>query len=250
MTSQDRADEWQRLATASTIVDAVKPYVDDFAHLGANDQSGWLKRLQIPDGWRIAQLEGGDAAPARIAVRGARSSGGWDGSETITIFGFTGIFPIALVYSNIDCTLRALDAADITTRVLTAPPTPGVVAVRASGYLSAAGLQVWAQYSTYITGSEQLGAGRLIAHSVFVESGCRTKLAEDVTQLSDAVHQGFVASIGVIAGNGRVSRRSPPQEPRFQQRGQSAQTREIQSSPRPLPSRAQPSDGGRPTGSG
>lgn len=250
MTPEDPANEWQRLAMASTIVDAVKPYVDDFAQLGADEQSGWLKRLEIPDGWRIAQLEGSDAAPARIAVCGARSDGGWDGSETISVFGFTGIPPIAVVYSNIDCTLRDLDATDITIQVLTAPPTPGVVAVRASGYFSTAGLRVWAQYSTYIAGSEQLGAGRLIAHCVFVESGCQTKLAKAVTRLSDSVHQGFIASIGVVSGDGGVSRRWLPIEPGFQQRGQSAQTHEIQMSPRPLPSRAQPSDEGRPTGSG
>lgn len=143
-----------------------------------------------------------------------------------------------------------LDATDITIQVLTTPPTPGVVAVRAGGYFSIAGLRVWAQYSTYIAGSEQLGAGRLIAHGVFVESGCQTRLAEDVTRLSDAVHLGFVASIGIGSDDGGASRRWLPQEPDFQQLGQTAQTREIQMSPRPLPSHAQLSDGGRPTGSG
>jgi hypothetical protein len=38
--------------------------------------------------------------------------------------------------------------------------------------------------------------GQLIQHSVFIESGCRARLNDSVTQLSDAIYQAFLANIG------------------------------------------------------
>jgi hypothetical protein len=79
--------------------------------------------LGVPDGWRIAGFDSGDTQPSRIAaVYGQRPRGGWDGCETITVFGFTGIPNLDDVRRNADCTLRDLDADAITTQRLVVPP--------------------------------------------------------------------------------------------------------------------------------
>jgi hypothetical protein len=54
--------------------------------------------------------------------------------ETISVFGFTGIPPTEVVGDNAHCTLRDLHAVGITAGRLAAPPLPGVIAVRSSGY--------------------------------------------------------------------------------------------------------------------
>jgi hypothetical protein len=194
MTVQNTSAEWNRLASVSSVVDVVARHVDELVQVPAKDLPGWLTGLGVPAGWRIARFgEGSGAAPSRIAVCG-RQGGGY-GCETISVFGFTGVPPVDVVRDNAECTLRGLDAAGITACALATPPMPGVIAVRSSGYFSIDRLPVWAQYSTYIAGSTVSCESRLIQHSVFVESGCRATLSDDITQLSDAVHQAFLSTI-------------------------------------------------------
>jgi hypothetical protein len=50
--------------------------------------------------------------------------------------------------------------------------------------------------SHYIASSTQANQGQLIRHSVFIVSGCRARLSDSVTQLSDAIYQAFPANIG------------------------------------------------------
>jgi hypothetical protein len=161
----------------------------------------WLAGLAVPAGWRIARFDGGGVAPSRIAVCGPQSDGGWDGCETINVFRFTGIPDIDMVCDHADRALRDLHAEAITTHTLMTPQLPGTTAVRSSGYFATAGLWIWAQYSTYIAGSTRTDQGRLTQHSVFVESGCRARLSDNVTQLSDAIHQAFLADIGTRPGH-------------------------------------------------
>lgn len=92
-------------------------------------------------------------------------------------------------------TLRASIAEAITTRTLMTPQVPRATAVRSSGYFATAGLWIWAQYSTYVASSTRTDQGRLIQHSVFIESGCQARLSDNVTQLSDAIYQTFLADI-------------------------------------------------------
>jgi hypothetical protein len=47
-------------------------------------------------------------------VSGQRPDGWWDGCETITVFGFTGIPPEDVVRDNADRTVRDLGATGIT----------------------------------------------------------------------------------------------------------------------------------------
>ncbi|MBO0885172.1 MAG: hypothetical protein J2P17_33565 [Mycobacterium sp.] len=189
------AAEQRRLAAASSIAAVLARHVDDLVQLRRDQLPEWVQRLSIPAGWRIAQIEGADVAPSRIAVYGPHPDGRWDGCETISVFRFTGISPDGVVRDNADCTLRDLDAEDITTSTPVASMIPGVTAVRCNGYFTAAGQRVWAQYSIYVVGSAVLGEGRLIQHSLFIESSCRARLTDGIAQLSNAVQRAFIDSI-------------------------------------------------------
>jgi hypothetical protein len=194
--TQDGADEWGRLAEASSIVDAIAGEVDDLFLVQGDGLPEWLRRLPLPNGWLLARLDDSTAVPARIAVCGRRSHGSWDGTETISVFGFTDAPRIRTVLRNAACTLRDLDAEDVTTRVLPAPARPGVISVRASGIFVTAGRRVRGQYSIHIAGSPRPGAGRLIAQNVSVDADCSARLADDAVRLNDAVHQAFLATLG------------------------------------------------------
>jgi hypothetical protein len=76
-----------------------------------------------------------------------------------------------------------------------APTDPDISAVRSSGYLSAAGRRIWAQYSTYLAGSPGPGQSVVIEHVVFTDAGCRARLRDDIAELSDTVHEAFLARL-------------------------------------------------------
>ncbi|WP_156751321.1 hypothetical protein [Mycobacterium sp. 1245111.1] len=149
--------------------------------------------MGTPAGWQIAQLADRSYEPARIAVTGQHPDGSWDGCETISAFGFTGFPPKHVVHENADRTLRDLGATEITIQRVDEEPLRGAVAVRSSGYFAAAGLWMWAQYSTYVFGSSEPSQGRLIEHTVFIDSGRRVQLTGDVIQLTQSVHHALVA---------------------------------------------------------
>ena len=67
--------------------------------------------------------------------------------------------------------------------------------MRSSGYVTAAALRMWAQFSTYVEGSHDRGNGRLLEHSLFVTTQQRTQLRADLTELTDTVHAAFCASV-------------------------------------------------------
>lgn len=194
-TGQQSSGEWERLATVSSLVDVVARHVDDLVQLPAEDLPEWLTGLGVPRGWRIARLDGNSLQPSRIAVCGGSSQGSGYGCDTLSVFRFTGVPPIEVVQDNAACTLHDLDAVGITACRLAAPPRPGIMAVRSSGYFTTAGLPVWAQYSTYIAGSTLAGEGRLIQHSVLVESGWRATFSDDIAHMSDAVHHAFLTTV-------------------------------------------------------
>ncbi|MDI3315311.1 MAG: hypothetical protein QJR12_13895 [Mycobacterium sp.] len=197
LNSDDLVAEQRRLASASSVINVVADYVDDLVQLAPEQLPNPLQRLSLPPGWRIARVDGAGIAPSRIAVCGQRPDGRWDGCDTINVFGFTGESPEEAVWDNADCTLRDLDADDITTSAPAASLIPRVTAVRCSGYFSAAGQRVWAQYSTYVAGSNVSGEGRLIQHSLFIDASCRATLIDDIAQLSNGVQRAFLASIDV-----------------------------------------------------
>lgn len=188
------AFEMSRLASVSSVAGAAARYVDRMTPLGSKYLPGWLVDLGVPAGWRIARLADRTFEPARIAVIGQHPDGSWDGCETISTFGFTGFPPTRVVHDNADRSLRDLGATEITIQSVDESFLRGSVAVRSSGYFAAAGLWMWAQYSTYVFGSSEPSRGRLIEHTVFVDSGCRAQLSGDVAQLTQAVHQALVAT--------------------------------------------------------
>jgi hypothetical protein len=186
--------ERRRLADVCSMIGVVGRHVDDLIQFGPGNEPGWLIQLGIPAGWQIAHIADNAVEPSRIAVRGKQPDGGWDACETISVFRFTGVPPADAVRNNAACTLRDLGAADVTTQVLGTPLLPAAIAVRSNGYFGVAGLWIWAQYSTYVFGSNSPGRGRLIEHAVFVESACLRSLRDDIAQLTNAVHQAFMST--------------------------------------------------------
>lgn len=188
------ASEARRLASVSSVAGVVAQYVDDMIPLGSGYRPQWLVELGTPAGWRIAQLADRTFEPACIAVCGQRPDGSWDGCETISAFGFTGIPPDDVVRHNADRTLRDLGATGIKTERVDTCALPGALAVRSSGYFLIAGRRVWAQYSTYVFRSAEPSQGRLIEHTVFIESGSQARLSGDAAGLAHAIHYALVAN--------------------------------------------------------
>lgn len=190
----DLSTERPRLAALSSVAAAIASEVGDVTLLRAERTPHWLASLGVPPGWEIRHLVDRTVEPSRIAVCGRRPDGGSDGSETISVFGFTGIPSQAVVRNNADCTLRDLAAVDIVTEAVDMPALPAAIAMRSSGYFEVAGRRLWAQYSTYVIGSETPGEGRLIEHAVFIESGSQARLSGDVAELTRAVHRALATA--------------------------------------------------------
>jgi hypothetical protein len=171
----------------------VARHVQGFTHPRTGAAPSWLNQLGLPAGWRIGHLTAGPFEPSRITLCGQRSDGTWDGCETISVFGFTGRPPEEVVRENADRTLRDVGATGIKTEHVDTSALLGALAVRSSGNFVIAGRWVWAQYSNYVFGSAEPSKGRLIEHTVFIESTCRNGLSDDVAQLTWAVHQALAA---------------------------------------------------------
>jgi hypothetical protein len=184
--------EWKRLSSAPSLADVVASHVTDFRPLPVGGVLPSASRaFVVPERWYIAAPGDTTERPVRAFVTGHRSRGGWQGCDTLAAFGFTGIPPAKDIVDRAACTLRALDASSVTTRMLDIPAIPGACAVRSSGYFTAARLRLWGQFSTYIAGSEQPCNGRLVQHSLFVMTQRRTQLRTAIADLSDAVHTAF-----------------------------------------------------------
>ncbi|CAM3793138.1 hypothetical protein H7J08_00760 [Mycobacterium frederiksbergense] len=184
------------------VIDAITPYISDLQLISPQDRPDWLAQIAAP--WQIAQLNADSVQPTRTAVTGARSDGGWDGCETVIVYRFTGTPPCAVIITNNDCTLRGLGAESPTTHPLTAPVGAGRCAVRSSGYFTAAGRRMWAQYSTYVTCSDAPDGAWLTLHGLFVSADARTRLRDDVTALSDALHEAFLATVNAEASTAPI----------------------------------------------
>lgn len=198
MTQPHANPDRRRLPSVESVVDAVAPYVTDLALVSPRDTPEWLQQSAVPDGWQVVHLAAGSVQPTRTAVTGARDDGGWDGCETVSVYCFTGIPPCEVVVERNDCTLRGFDAESLTTHPLTAAAWPKVCAVRSSGYFTAAGRRMWAQYSTYVCGGDTPSGAWLTLHGVFTSADARARLRDDITALSDAVHGAFLTEIATV----------------------------------------------------
>ncbi|WP_170092301.1 hypothetical protein [Mycobacteroides abscessus] len=196
--SQESPNPGRRLPSVESVVDAVAPYVTDLNLIPPRETPEWLQHLAVPAGWQIVHLDTGSIQPTRTAVTGPRGDGGWDGCETLSVYRFTGAPPRSVVFENNDCTLRGLGGESLTTHMLTAPAGQKVCAVRSTGYFTAAGRRMWAQYSTYVVDGRTPGGSWLALHGLFVSADSRAGLRDDVTALSDAVHEEFLTAVVTV----------------------------------------------------
>jgi hypothetical protein len=196
MSASSPSPRWRPLPTSS-LVDTLREDkdIDDIDALSGAEIPEWLQRLSIPTNWQLLGLPDiPDQQVARMAVCGPLGNGEWEAAETISVFGYTGWPTFYDVLHNADCTLRDLNATGIAVQVLPVPPIPWTAAVHSRGIALIGDRSVWVQLSNYVAGSEQPHAGRLIVHSLFVDTECVPRLIQDVIQLSDAVYQGFIAA--------------------------------------------------------
>lgn len=185
-------------STGSPLVDALlaDEGIDGLGARVGDQVPGWLQRSTVPEGWRLVGLADHPGVPlARLVLRGPLDDGEWEGTETISVFGYTGRPMFYDVFSNAAGALRNMGATNIVTSVLSIPPAQGAAALRSRGAALTGDRRVWAQQSTYVAGSDQPQSGRLIVHSLFVDARCWARLAEDIMLMSNAVHQGFVAAL-------------------------------------------------------
>lgn len=197
MSASSPPPRWRPLPSSS-LVDALNEDedIEDVVALSGPEVPEWLQRLSIPMNWQLVGLpDVPDQLTARIAVCGPLGNGEWEAADTVSVFGYTGWPVFYDVFHNADRTLRGLNATGITVQVLPVPPIQWTAAVRSSGTARIGDRHVWVQQSNYVAGSEQPHASRLIVQSLFVDTACRARLAEDIAQLSDAVYQGFIATL-------------------------------------------------------
>ncbi len=196
--------EWDRLANVSSMVDVLlsqdgiydEDEINDFQPLTGDSGPEWVRRLTVPEGWRMLDLPPDQAAAVtRLAVAGPRPDGSSEATETLSVFGYTGWVGFDEVLSGADRSLQDLDADHITTRVLRLPPVKWAVAVQAEGVAMIGGRRIWVRQGNYLIGSMSPHAGRLFVHSVMVDDAVRQQWGKDVDRLCEAVRQGFVQSL-------------------------------------------------------
>lgn len=204
--------EWQSSGASSmkgVLTENEWMEIEDVVALTGGSLPEWLQRLRIHQSWRAVALPDNIEMPmARVAVYGKRDDDGWEAAETICVFGFTGWPSFSDVLEKSAGTLRALGTGHIVTKVLPVSPRRWTAAVRSTGTALIGNRPVrgpkshgtWVQQSSYVAGSDQPHASRLIVHSLFVETECRARLSQDITQLSDAVYHGFVAALTEESG--------------------------------------------------
>jgi hypothetical protein len=188
---------WRPLPSSS-LVDAFNEDedIEDVVALAGVEVPEWLRRLSIPMNWQLVGLpDAPDEPVTRMAVCGPLGDGAWEAADTISVFGYTGWPAFYDVLHNADGTLRGLNAIGIAVQVLPVPPIQWTAAVRSSGIAVIGDRSVWVQLSNYVAGSERPRAGRLIVHSLFVDTVCRDGLAQNITQLSNGVYQGFINAL-------------------------------------------------------
>jgi hypothetical protein len=197
MSTSSPSSRWRPLPSSSLIDVFVEDAdIEDVIPLSGPAVPRWLNRLSIPADWQLVELpDGADPALARLVVCGPRGNGEWEAADTISVFGYTGWPVFYDLFHNADHMLRELNATGIAVQVLPVPPIQRAAALRCNGTATIGDRSVWVQQSNYVAGSELPNASRLIVHSMFVDSECRARLAEDATRLSDAVYQGYVAAL-------------------------------------------------------
>jgi hypothetical protein len=189
------AEEWGRISAATSLVSSVSRYVTDLRHLSGEQMPAWLTGLEVPGGWRRAQLENGPAKALRICVCGPQPDGGWDGCETIAAWEYRGAISSKMLRENANWTLHDLGAVEIGSVPLVVSRTDRVAAIRCTGYFAAGGLWIWAQHSYFAGATSVPGGGLLVQQSVFVESSRCDALRPDVAIFGNSLLDAFVSAV-------------------------------------------------------
>lgn len=195
--SHDRS--WQRWAVASSLVEALADEdwgVDDLVALTGAHTPAWVQRLPVPERWQRLDFSDAESvvAPARVLVWGPRVGGGWEATDTLQVYGYTGVPSFGDVLGSTARSLGDLDAHDVRTGLLAMPSVPGVAAERSTAVLTVAGRRIWTQLTNYVAASTTPHTGRLIVHSLSVGAG-HPELAEDLTTLTRSVQEAFAAVV-------------------------------------------------------
>ncbi len=133
---------------------------------------------------------------------GPRGGGGWEATDTLQVYGYTGIPSFGDVLGSTARSLDDLDAHDMRTGLLAMPSVPGVAAERSTAVLTVAGRRILTQLTNYVAASTTPPhAGRLIVHSLSVAAG-HPELAEDLTALTRSVQEAFTALVAAEARGG------------------------------------------------
>jgi hypothetical protein len=188
---------WQRWAGASSLLDNLADEslgVKDLVALTGEHTPGWVHQLAVPPNWQQADIPDTETAslrPARTLVWGARADGGWEATDTIQVYGYTGLPLFGDVYNSTARTLHDLDAHDLQTHMLAVPAGPGIAAERSTALLAMDDRQIWIQLTNYVAGSHEPHAGRLIVHSLYIAEQVHSQLIDDIAVLTDTVHHAF-----------------------------------------------------------
>jgi hypothetical protein len=169
--------------------------VEDLVALTGAHVPAWVDALPVPPHWQRVDLPETEVAvaPARVAVWGSRAEGGWEATDTLEVYAFTGRPAFSVVLGSTARVLGYLGACDITTRMLAVPATVGVAAERSSAVVAVGDRRIWTQLTHYVAGSGVPRAGRLVVHGLYVAADREPTLAPDITVLTESVQDTFVA---------------------------------------------------------
>jgi len=195
---------WQRWAVASSLVEALADEdfgVDDLVALTGAHTPDWVHQLPVPAHWQRLDLTDPESmvAPARTLVWRACADGGREATDTLQVYGYTGIPVFGDVLGSTARTLNDVDAQDVRTGLIAMPSMPGVAAERSTAVLTVAGRRIWTQLTNYVAGSQTPHAGRLIVHSLNIATG-HPDIPDDLTALTRSVQEAFTTLVTAEPG--------------------------------------------------
>jgi hypothetical protein len=116
-----------RATHAAAIVAAVHGELRGLSLIRAG-QAEWIEAIPLPTVWRSERFA---QSPVSRALRcEPRGDGGWDASETLSVYRFDGVVPPNLVYVTTEGVLHALEADSVLTYPLETPSGLNTAAVQ------------------------------------------------------------------------------------------------------------------------
>ncbi|MGB5149291.1 MAG: hypothetical protein WBN99_04730 [Mycobacterium sp.] len=169
----------------------------DLQMLPTADAPNWLGTLRPLPGWCVGRIDEAVDQPWRIAVTGARASGGWESCETIAAFSFAGLPSASVINHMLGQALHSNGAKAVQTIEVPIPRREGAAAARGSGYIEAADRELWVQFTSYVVGSGLPNWGQLVQHCLYIDVNSEIALKDNIIHLSDSLHNRFNAWLNV-----------------------------------------------------